>query len=578
MKKSKPFCLLCKIKRHWFLVLLIFIGVLCQVGIAVQIVYPSGRLLPMQKIDGVSLGGWKKSDAAKRLDSLYLNSSVNIYLGQSKTPYLSPKLSKIGLSVSNTTRINDYNYAWYLRIIPTSILWAQYFADYDRSPSYSYNEETLDAYITAKFGADCKVVAKNATLKYKNGKLVVASSQGGGNCNIKTLRQQLINARPRLTNSKICISIDKVDPEVDDAVAEKLLKSLDTNVGDGIDILVNGNSQTILTTDIFSWMDFTVQDGKLTYIFNSLKASEYLATKIAPKVTVAAGISTVTTYDFNEITRVDGVSGKGLDVAATLDSIRTAIDDGEQAQAIVKVIAPEIVYVRGYSSTDAGLTSLITQYAESHPGISSVAFVELSGSHRRAIYNGDEVLVSASTYKLFVAYSVLSRVEDGSWKWTDQVLDDGRNLSACFSDMITLSDNDCAEAMGKNIGYSVIDNEIQAIGCTNSSIVGRDGYAVTTANDLALFLAQLQTGQMLTQQSSRDLLINAMKQNIFRSGIPSGVNWEVANKVGFIDDILNDAAIVYTSSGPYVLVVMTKGSSWDAISDLTNKIETLRLQ
>lgn len=578
MKKSKSASLLHKIKRHWPLVLLMVVGVFYQTDLALQIIYPTNRLLPMQKIDGVGLGGWHKSDAIKRLDSLYLDSSANLYFGQSKTPYLSPKLSQIGLSVSNTTRISKYNYAWYLRIIPTSIFWAQNFADYGATPTYNRDKATLDLYITNNFGADCKIEALNATLEYENNMLVVVPSRNGGTCNIATLRQQLTDIKPKLDNSKLRINMKEVVPEVSDATAEELLKLLNAKVSKGVEVLVDGNSQTVSATDLFSWMDFTTDHNKLIYTLSSLKASGYLASEVAPKVTVAAGTSTVTTYNFNETARVDGSSGRGLDIAATLDSIKSAIDDGKPAQAIVRIILPKVVYIRGYSPTDTGLSALISQYAESHPGISSVAFVELSGSHRRAIYNGDEVLVSASTYKLFVAYSVLSRIEDGSWKWTDQVLDDGRNLSACFSDMIALSDNDCAEAMGKMIGYSTIDSEIQGIGCINSSIAGRDGYAVTTANDLALFLAQLQTGQMLTQQSSRDLLINAMKQNVFRSGIPSGVGWEVADKPGFIDDTLNDAAIVYTSSGPYVLVIMTKGSSWDAISDLTNKIETLRLQ
>lgn len=79
MKKVKLISLLHKIRRHWLLALLIVVGILFQTDIAVQIVYPSDRLLPMQNLDGVSLGGWQKSDAVKRLDILYLDSPVNIF-------------------------------------------------------------------------------------------------------------------------------------------------------------------------------------------------------------------------------------------------------------------------------------------------------------------------------------------------------------------------------------------------------------------------------------------------------------------------------------------------------------------
>ena len=69
-----------------------------------------------------------------------------------------------------------------------------------------------------------------------------------------------------------------------------------------------------------------------------------------------------------------------------------------------------------------------------------------------------------------------------------------------------------------------------------------------------------------------------MKRNIYRQGIPRGINAPVANKVGFLDGVLHDAAIVYASTGPYVLVITTDGSSWAHIAELTRQIEALRIQ
>lgn len=107
--------------------------------------------------------------------------------------------------------------------------------------------------------------------------------------------------------------------------------------------------------------------------------------------------------------------------------------------------------------------------------------------------------------------------------------------------------------------------------------MGNNGIETTSA-DLALLLAQLQTGQILTQQSSRDRLIDDMKRNIYRGGIPAGINSVVADKVGFLDGFLNDAAIVYSPTGTYVLVILTDGSSWPTIADFAGKIEALRNQ
>jgi beta-lactamase class A len=143
--------------------------------------------------------------------------------------------------------------------------------------------------------------------------------------------------------------------------------------------------------------------------------------------------------------------------------------------------------------------------------------------------------------------------------------------------MIVRSDNACAEAMLQKISYKSITSEIQALGLKNTTFLKGDT-PLTTAGDLSLFNAMLQSGQILTQQASRDRLLDAMKRNIYRQGIPAGTSSQVADKVGFLDGLLHDAAIVYSPSGPYVLTIMSDGSSWATIADLTRQIESLQNQ
>jgi beta-lactamase class A len=69
-----------------------------------------------------------------------------------------------------------------------------------------------------------------------------------------------------------------------------------------------------------------------------------------------------------------------------------------------------------------------------------------------------------------------------------------------------------------------------------------------------------------------------MKGNVYRKGIPAGVNGTVADKVGFLDALLHDAAIVYGPHGTYVLAIMTDGSSWATIADLAGQIDALHAQ
>jgi beta-lactamase class A len=142
--------------------------------------------------------------------------------------------------------------------------------------------------------------------------------------------------------------------------------------------------------------------------------------------------------------------------------------------------------------------------------------------------------------------------------------------------MIEVSDNECAVALLKKVNAKNLTKEAHAIGAVNTSFLVPFNIK-STAEDESLLLALLETGQILSKQSSRDVWITAMKNNIYRRGIPKGVTPAVvANKVGFLDAWLHDASIVYSPKGTYVLTIMTENASWSNIAELASQIKTLR--
>lgn len=558
--------------------LLITLGVFFQQLILIQIFYPADRMLPFASVDDVKFGGWTKTDVSKRLDKLYSNSSVSLYFGKAKQPFTSVQIKEIGLSVNNIARINNFRYPWYLRIVPTSLFWAQLITHNQPKPEYLRDSDKLGLFLNNLLQGSCVASAKDATLEYVGDELIIVPSKSGGKCDdANVVKKTLLNIKPRPGDNIVKIISTDINPEIYDEAALVFKQSLVEKVSDGVSVLVNGTTHKIPAKEIFKWMDFANKDGKLYYSLSSIKASGYLEKNISPNVTTSPGVTTITTYDFAESGRTEGKFGLGLDYVETLKNIKSSIDDGEKAKVATIKINPTIEYRRNYSNTDAGLTAMVQQYSKDNIGISGVSLIELSGKRRRASYNADAQLVAGSTYKIFLAYSALKRVESGVWSWSDQVIG-GQDLSVCFDKMIVQSDNDCAEALLDKIGRNIVTKEARDIGCTQTSFITGTGYAKTSAGDLALFLAQLQSGLILNQQSNRDLLINAMKNNIHRKGIPAGVTSLVADKVGFVDEVLNDAAIVYADSGTYVLVIMTDGTNWGAIADFAKKIETFRVE
>jgi beta-lactamase class A len=558
--------------------LLVGLGAFLVLLVIGQLAYPGSHLLPFTRIDNVAVGGWQKKDVVTELDKRYAVAHMDVYFGEAETAYRSPKPADIKLQVNNQNRIEAISYPWYLRLLPGSLLWANLITKPSQDPQYTYSASAIKSYVDRELGSSCSVQPKNASFKANGNKLEVVRSHDGGTCEVSMVISKLSSVKPKITDTnKVTIPVKVIKPAITNDTASNLVKQLTAKLGSGVTITAGSATRTIAAADVFSWLDVSEQDGKLIYAFNSDRAGVYLNQQIAPNVTVKPGVSKVTTYDFVETARQDGQSGQTLDIVGTLAQLKEYTDSKRTSvSAVTKSVAPTVEYTRSYSATDTGMSALLKNYAESHPGTFGVSLIELSGKHRRASYQDDKSFTTASTYKLFVAYSALKRVEEGSWQWSDQI-QGGRNLEKCFDDMIVRSDNACAEAMLQKISYKSITSEIQALGLKNTTFLKGDT-PLTTAGDLSLFNAMLQSGQILTQQASRDRLLGAMKRNIYRQGIPAGTSSQAADKVGFLDGLLHDAAIVYSPTGPYVLTIMTDGSSWATIADLTRQIESLQNQ
>src|SRR5699024_7613119 len=70
----------------------------------------------------------------------------------------------------------------------------------------------------------------------------------------------------------------------------------------------------------------------------------------------------------------------------------------------------------------------LQELAAAHPGSITISLQELTGAQRSASVGGRTAQVTASTYKLYVAYSLIRQVESGALDWSDSV-SGGRDLA-----------------------------------------------------------------------------------------------------------------------------------------------------
>ena len=134
--------------------------------------------------------------------------------------------------------------------------------------------------------------------------------------------------------------------------------------------------------------------------------------------------------------------------------------------------------------------------------------------------------------------------------------------------MIVLSDNTATRLVIDRIGTSEINSYLTNIGLTNTVIVDdtclneppNPKMNYTSADDLADLLYMIRASNSFMDVSKKDM-ITFMKAQRYRwgiwRGVPRGVI--VADKTGNIEGVLNDAGIVYSKHGDYILSIFTQG-------------------
>ncbi|GAA3609157.1 hypothetical protein GCM10022296_10960 [Secundilactobacillus similis DSM 23365 = JCM 2765] len=219
-----------------------------------------------------------------------------------------------------------------------------------------------------------------------------------------------------------------------------------------------------------------------------------------------------------------------------------------------------------YSNTPAGRAQSRAFYA---PG-------------KLAVYskNAHKAYTSASTYKLFVAANIYSRIHY-------QNLSRSITKTTGFQEMILHSRNEFAEHYLQTHGYDRV-NTFNAHQNWYSHVFATGRAARTTAATLVSVVRKLDQQQYpFNDATSRNQLLSLMRRQVYRSGIPKGAaaankGSKVADKVGWLYSFNNDAGIVTLPNGQrYVLVVMTHGhgqsgfSGFPRIATITKNVQKI---
>ncbi len=197
----------------------------------------------------------------------------------------------------------------------------------------------------------------------------------------------------------------------------------------------------------------------------------------------------------------------------------------------------------------------------------AITLIDLTNG-AQANSNSREQFISASIYKLYVAYGVYQMIDQHKLSLPTTI--HARNVHAtvdqCLDKMLTLSDNDCAVVLAERYGWANLDRMLHKSGYSHTFLdnYNKDGEVKgdkkTTTEDTAKLLKNLHHNKLLSQSSTQSFL-GYLKADEINYMLPAGFAAEttIAHKVGFMDEYQNDAGIIYGKQRNLVAVMFTRG-------------------
>lgn len=548
-------------RKDGFFILLAVGLMLLIVGL--QQLLPSGKPLPFARIDGDLVRISSTGDITERYkvtEERELSIVIQDYSGKYK-------LRDLGISLDEKPTIEPYIVESRLRrLIPFSTL-AQVFRD--SRPSYTSSKKSLFI-VTSAIADQINKPAKNAELITDTAIPQIKASVDGVLFEPQKATFAIFEAVEN-SDSEVTLSSKSTTPEVTTAELELATSAFTGLLPEEITIKIGSQSSILPKSTMYRWLSYTVKEGKPEVDFDAEKLKIYA--EELTKVFASGELPTATIVnlvDGIETGRISGTSGKSIIPEDLMKAITSAIKNQEaNVNAVLVDVPSPIRFTRSYTKSSAGLQDLLNQITEGKE--ISIRFVDINGRGWDVGSRQTTRSRMASTYKMFVLYSVLKRIEAGTMSFTEQV--NGQTMDSCLQTIIIDSNNECAIAIAERIGWTTIANEGKALGATgldwSEELWG-------TASDASVIPAKLARGEILTE-TNRNYMLDLMKRQRFRNGIPAGTPHVVADKVGFIDGWLNDAGIVYAPDQTYVLAIYTSGQSWGTIAEITRQIESLAL-
>lgn len=546
--------------------LLIGFGLFFVIIIVLQLLYPSGKGLPLAHIGKQSIAFEEQDELSKKIQTLFSDASFTVQLNDKK---VTSRLAEAGAELNIEAMVyRAVEYPLWQRFIPFSILLHQPdLAKFD----VTFNDEQLNEY-TKKAAQQLNVLPVDAGLTITDGKLVVTEPRNGYVVTPDALRQKITSTQYLIQDVAIQATATTVSPKRSMKDIEPVRTQAESYIAHILTLKGQDNKTIeVQPIDIAAWLSVEFKDnGEVVLVIKDEAVAAYVS-HIAKQVDIAPGVARAKLMDGVETSRTTAPSGLGVNQARLAADLKAAVVAEASKKTILLAmgpVPPTVQYDRSYSSTRAGLQA----YAD-YLGQSSnvrIAIAQLDGNGWSVGARENEGTISASTYKAFLSLVLFDKINSGEVHWSDPIK--GYDMAVCLEKTIVVSANECAEELLGKFGRTNINNFLYARGISRTTTFTNTSATQTSAADLNRLMIGINNGTLLSG-GDRSNLLDKMGRQVYRNGIPAGSKGSVQDKVGFLWDYLNDSAIVRHPKGTYAMTILTKGSSWGNIAQITRDVE-----
>ena len=554
-------------KRHRMLVWAAFFVVAAI--LAVQILYPLDRALPLARMNGRWVGWQSETDLANQATLVFQRSKIKFIIGGKPSGVYT--LSEAGADIKAEEMASRLaNYPFWLRLVPFSIFWQ---LPNVQTLDLAFALPTLEVF-AQKTSSQLSRPPINAGVAFKDGQLTAVNDVPGHLVSVQAIKNVLQTTKysfAGMTELQIDAKLQEASrrstafASVRNQAEQALARSLTIRAAD--QTFAVGNAEKA------SWLEFgETAEGGTTLVINGQKLQSSIDnwSKAAGH---PAGQTNINIENGREVSRTTGEKGSQIDAASIVQPVTDYLLRGQGSGVILAAMTdlePSVIYNNRYTPTEDGLRAYVRDKARNGAWFS---IRQLGGSGWSADADAEESVVSASTYKLFVAKRLFDEINAGGISWSDPMLD--TTVSGCFDRMTIASTNPCAVAWLDRFGRQNLNDFVYRLGFSRAVTFTHAQATHVSAGDLTKFMVGLETGSLISG-AQRERLLYSLSHHPYRYGIPTGSQArEVYDKVGFLWNYVHDTAIVRHPRGTYVMTIMTQGKSYAAIAAMTRDIERI---